>query len=755
MALASIVFVKNPLALAARPEAMPVAPGTRPYDWLKERYPEGCGGPVRHIHNGVEIPEDADDWLERPVMAGECCVLAVAPAGIEVALTTILITALVTAVVSAAVSIGLSLLFPDPTAAAGTTPSVNAQSPVYSVRSRQNLARLGEPVPVVYGNVLMTPDLCAAPYNMFTDGQRAMHVDLLLCLGHGFFAVHEVLVGETETSSMTGAQWIQVTPNDHGGQFGHLGPIAAANGWSPGFIENAYSSLEVGEQRFTNAGDVSGYFRVGRAGVSIGQYLYVNIEWPRGLYQMNDWGDVVTTHVDWNVHVVEADIDGNPVGAEQVFPFTANNGQNVDPLRRTYQINCGRPAAWLVKLQRVTVQFPNGNEFNEFYWRSLTLECGHNQSTAYGAVTLLMVRLKAEQVASTAERLVRVRCTRLLSPMGNPVNPLAPTASPADAFIDIMVNPTYGAGRPLEEVDYNQIALLRTYWLPYEFNGAYTQKTTVWQALTQTVQGVAAAPLPIGGLMSVAQDGLRPARSMMFSEQNIVRGSFKLSYHFEQTGAPDGVEIEYVEPYTWTPAYQRWPLASVSPERMNLFGCSSPQQAAQFARLQWQRRQMLRRLVEFSTELEGLIPHPAERIAVAHTLPRWGVSGYVALVDGLELMLDRVLPWDEVAGPYYMMFRNEHSGASNVVEVVQGWNGPHWVTLTATPWGPEGGWVIGQRQEGTHFTWGDGERVVKDFTLTALAPKGGQGATTVDISGVVYDPDVYFGTLAHLQFPVP
>jgi hypothetical protein len=262
--------------------------------------------------------------------------------------------------------------------------------------------------------------------------------------------------------------------------------------------------------------------------------------------------------------------------------------------------------------------------------------------------------------------------------------------------------------------------------------------------------------LPIGGYMSLAQDGVRPVRSMLFSEQNITRGTFNLSYHFEQTGAADGIEIEYVDKETWAPAYVRYPASSLSPDRMNLFGCSDKLQAQQFARLQWQRRQMLRRLVEFSTELEGLIPYPAERIAVAHSLPRWGVSGIVANVEagGLSIMLDRVLPWDEVAPPWYMAFRDQYSGASAVVEVDRHINGPHWAVLLSQPW-PTNEWIIGQRQEQTQFVWGPGDTVVKDFTLTALAPKGGPGATTVAISGVVYDPDVYVGTLNFLQYPVP
>jgi Putative phage tail protein len=751
VSLAALIFRQNPLA--PRDDiVVALEPGAVPFDWLAAHYPNGCGHKVWHYHNKELIDADSPDYLERPVAAGDVVHLVTFP-GEPISLTTILVTALVTAAVSAAVSIGLSLLFPKPTAPTAATPGAhNAASPAYDVRSRQNIARLGEPVPAVYGRVIMTPDLCASPYAMYQAGTRGMWVDLLMCLGHGEFDIHQIFVGESEADRIEGgaARYIVVPPNVHGGQFGNLNGLALAAGWEGGFVENAYVSQEVGEQRFTYQQDQSGWFRVGRAGIVRGSVLYLLMEWPRGLYQMPDWGDPTGTIVNFNVYVDEADADGAPVpGTRQFFHYPVNGG-SMDPRRDMFAINLGRDAAWLVKVERVTPQYPNGDEMNEFYWRALFLSC-NAPGPAYGNVTLLMVRLFAEQVASSADRLVRVELTRKL-PVQGAGAPLA-TTDPADAFIDVLTNPTYGGRRPLSEVDTDRLATLRNYWGGYQFNAVYAQKTTVWEALTQTVQGVAAAPLPVGGLMSIAQDGIRPVRSMMFTEQNIVKGSFQLAYHFEPTGAPDGVEVEYVDAATWSPAYVRFPASSLAPDRINLFGCSDPVQAAQIARLQWQRRQKLRRLVTFETELEGLIPNPGERIAVAHTLPRWGVSGLVADVafDGVNITLDRALPWGEVAAPFYMMFRDEWSGASAIVQAFPG-SAANQATLASSPWGPGQDWRLSNTQERTHFAWGDGARVVKDFTLTSLAPKGGK---TVAVEGVVYDPAVYDQTLYFLANAVP
>lgn len=755
--LAGLILRKNPL-MPHDYEAYPLVPGERPIDWLQRHHPRGFGAKVWHYHNdellaaptydretGEELTPGHPEYLDRPVAEGDVVQIVVWPG--EFISTTMIITAIVTAIVSAALSIGLSLLFRKPQAPLAAQQDGDAvPSPVYNLRSRQNIARLGEPVPAVYGRVLMTPDLCAQPYSIYEG--RGMYIDQLMCLGHSGFVIHDVIVGETSSDRIenAGLQYIVVPPSLHGGVFGNLNAIAVANGWGGGFLENAVTSLEVGEQRFTAAGDESGWYQVGRAGIVVGSVLYISIEFPRGLFQMPDWGSPTGTVVNFDVYADECDANGDPIpGTRQTFFFSLN-GAEIDPRRDTLTCNLGRNGAWLVKMHRYTAATPNGEEMNEWFWRSLTLACTHLAGTAYGDTWLLMVRLRADEVARSASRLVRVDCTRYL--------PLAgATTNPADAFIDILTNPAYGGRRPLDEIDLAKLAQLRPLWAPYGFNAAYTQRTTVWEALTQCLQGVAAVPLPIDGAMTVAQDGVRPARSMLFTEQNIVKGTFQLQYHFEETGAADGVEIEYVNPDTWSPEYVRFPPDSDSPERINLFGCSNAGQAWEIARLQWQRRQRLRRLVTFQTEMEGLIPMPGERIAVAHTLPRWGVSGLVASVaaDGVNITLDRPLPWDEVDPPWYMMFRDQYSGASAIVQAFPG-SSTAQAVLSGSPWGPGQDWMLGPTQERTHFTWGDGERVIKDFTLTIAAPKS---TAVVEITGVVYDENVYFGSLPFLSSPVP
>jgi hypothetical protein len=735
---AALIFVKNPLMPRER-EVWELLAGERPIDWLLKHHPGGCGGKVWHYHNDTLIDAEADDYLERAPGAGDVVTLAVWPA-LPAAIGSIIITSLVTAAVGAAVSLGLALLFPKPKAPEAATPDItNQASPVYSVRSRGNLARLGEPVPVVYGLVLQTPDHAMQPHAWYEGSDQFL--DQLFVISQGEVDVLEVLVGDTPADLIgSGAVTYDVVPPAQ-----HLQAPGNISLGATAFRENVVTCNEV-QGIELNDPNSYGFFRLSVTGQT-GRFLEMDLTWRAGLFFQASFGGNISPHTStFEFDIQEVDANGDLV-AGTMMTFEENvTDQTRDPIRRTFTYDMGRSAMWAVRLTRIS---PQSDEATAgFTWDRAKLRADL-AAPLYGNTTLLAVRFKATAGLSDGDSPVRVRCRRRLPAMGSgsPV----PTASPADALIDIYTNTTYGARRPLSEVDLATLGPLRTYWAGYEFNAVYTQRTTVWDALSQAVQGVAAAPLPVLGAMSVAQDGRRPVRSMLWTEQNIVKGSFQLKYEFEQTGAADGIEIEYVKPDSFAPAYVRYPTTSVSPDRMNLFGCTNATQAAEFARLQWQRRQKLRRLVNFSTELEGLIPQPGERIAVAHTLPRWGVNGLVGEADGLVVTLDRDLPWDEVPPPHYMLFRDEYSGASGLVQVTEG-SAPHQAVLASSPWGPGQDWRTEPTQERTHFSWGDGLRVIKDFTLTAISPKGG---AVVAITGVVYDETVYDGTLDFLDDPVP
>ena len=734
-----LVLLKNPLNPRER-EAHDLVLGARVIDWLQEHYPDGCGGALRFFVNGGERPLDDLDYAAR---VDDVIALVICPAGLEP-----LWVSLIVSVVMTAASIGLSFLLAKPQAPAFSQVDQAQPSPVYSIRANQNQTRLGEPVSVAYGKVLHTPDYAAQPYQFYAGNEQ--YTDCLFCLGMGEYDVSQVLIGSSDVDALGGAvQWRKVAPGEHLQAPGNLGFLSD-------FYENMITVAEVENLSFNDHAQTAGPFRISKTNVR-GRYIFIDQVYPNGVYGFGGGPPPGMTPivVGFTIEVYRCGLDGS-IGA--LF-FTTDISQTLNsgpqPFRQTFSFDMGELGTWAVKLI-------NGNYFNydqrstNWNWVGLRMIAEMPTTPIYGNSTLLCVRIQSTRgIASDSSQMIKVRMSRKLPPLGS--GALAPTSSPADVVCDIMTNVDYGAQRPLAEVDVARLASLKPWWATpyaYGFNCVYTGRSTVWEALTQCLVPFAASPLPVGGLMSVAQDGLKPARSMLFSEQNIAQDSFKLSYSFDAVGAPDGIEIDYRDPQTFSPLYARVPSSAINPDKVSVFGITDATHATQLATLMWQRRGGNRRAVAFDTELEGMIPLPGDRAGVQHTLPRWGQSGFVVGVadDLTTITLDRQVKWDDVTGPYYMAFRSEDGGVSNVVEVARGPTDDV-ALLLADPWaGLDAGWALTLTQEITHFTWGDATHVIKDFILTTLSP---QGDGKVSVTGVYYDTAVYSGTLAFLANPVP
>ena len=727
-----------------RCERAELAPGVRAIDWLQEHYPDGFGVPIRFRINGEQL--DCYE-LDRELAPDDLVTIDASPGWAAIGI------AILTSIIVSALTLAITLLFMKKPSAPGFAASNNQDnrmpSTVYDIRVQANAARLGEPIPVAYGSVLTTPDYAMQPHRWY-EGNRDVYVDLLFVLTAGECDVHQVLIGDTPIASFLpgDASYAIIPPWQHGNSPGRLG-------FHSNFYENVITCPEVAGQEFAQPGQQAGWFRLSKTGQT-GRYIQIDLEWPGGLWRENTWGGggITGWYVDWIVSVMPTDENGNLLGGARNFYFHEETFIDNDPLRKSYDIDMGGSGYWAVALQRTSSIGP-GTTMDRFIWTGLKLYADNRSPLWYGPVTLMAVRLKGSGSIADSQQQIRVRLTRKLNRLDGP---FLATASPADAFLDIYTSTHYGARRPRSEVDIGKLQAMWTLWQGYEFSCVYTSQTTVWEALTQSVQGMAAAPVPIGSYLSVAQDGIKPARSMLFTEQNIARDTFQIHYEFDKVGANDGVEIEFRDRANFAPAYARVPPWSVDPEKIMLFGCVDPGHAYQFAQLTWNRRLNQRQVIDFETELEGLIPALGERVAVSHTLPYWGVSGFVAGVEGAGtpmVTLDRPLPWDEIAGPYIIAFRDPQGRPTEAVPVSPYGAGFNQVTLGRWPLTADGApmdFHVGDTQEQTHFVWGNSATMVRDFVLTEIAPRGG---VRVAIGGLIYNPNIFAGTLSFLAGPVP
>lgn len=777
-------------------------------DWLFAHYPAGFGRPITIHLNGAPLPIEDSDIALAP---GDLVHVLVGPGGPGVG--ALIVKALVTAAISAVASIAFNLIFKPKRPNAQETP---AADPIYSITGAQNAARLGEPVPVLYGSVVTVPDFASQPYTFFFDNNQFL--DQLLVVGQGEYVLDDILIGETPVSALQSdaVTYFLIGPDQHNQTMGNIRALT-------GIMENVVSSAEVADQEVTGSptGDIvtqtgdfnfrdptrieqvtvpppagyplvevsgteenNGYYTVAGydAGTStlltvestitdedttgakltfykseeqrvvgpfitskpgqIGDQIMVDFVWPGGLYALDDKGRFVGLGVEFNVEFQQVDDDGAPIGPWQIWPISHSDDTNT-PRRVTWTIDVA-PGRYRVRVRRMTPPSSAADEVNNFTWTSLKFRLVDTVGPVYGPVTILAMRIRATNgIASNASSRIRASVTRKLPRLGS--GPALVSNSPADAFCDIYSNTTYGAKRPLSELDLTEIARIEASWLGLaQFNGAFAQRSTIWEALNISVQTANAAPLPIGQIMSIVQEGVKANRRQFFSDANMTKGSLSIGYSFDKPGDPDGVRIEYRDPVTWNSLYVTYPAGAVDPDLVQLFGCTDGVQAAQFARLLWNKRKGLRKTAHFETELEGLLARLGDRIAISADLPRWGMSGVVVGYSGSTLWLDKPPDW-EGAG-HFIMLRDQYGTPSEALPVTPG---PEPVTVVLP--GPAPFPLFGTgMQEPTHYAFGNAVRLVRDFTVQQIAPSGG---ALVSVEALTYDPAAFADTLPWLEVP--
>ena len=763
--MAGIVLLRNPLTPHTR-EMFPLAPGTAVIDWLQAEHPQGFGMPIRFYLNGEE--KDLDD-LDHKLGEDDVAVIAVMPAE-PVSLTTLAVGFLISAALSAATYFAMQAFMPKEKAGKDAEDIT-----IYDVSTDQNAARLGEPIPVVYGQVITSPDYVMQPWTWFEWSQGnydayyngIQYLNMLLCVGQGNVDVNAVYLGDTGSNTPDAGvvSWRAFKPAEHRSS---PGVIAAAMGGY--YYENVITSPEVGNQEFINSGDSAGYFATCKPG-QIGQEITLDIIWPGGLYDVDGGssaGDLVGRDCQFTAYYQELDANDNRIGPEYSTTIWASTSAGVSvtgpwgaaittttvsarnrtaiasPLRRTYRIYAPKGARWAVKIVRNSNPPNARGGTDRFVWAALRIFAWFPAATAYGNVTLLAVRVKASQgLGPDAAVRLRAKITRRLAPpSGGAENP---TALAMDAFADAYTNTVYGASRPRTELDLTTINAVRSKWAAYQFNHVFRERTTVWEALRTITIPFGGEPLPLGSTMSIAADGIKTVRTALFTDANIVSGTMTVSYEFAKDGDPYGVEIEYLDPIDFKAVYAQYPAGlPILYEKYSLPGCTNATHAAQYARYIWNKNQMQRKRVTFDTELEGLLLQMGDRIGIAHDGVKWGDGGQVIGVSGNTLTVDHDLDW--TGGTKQIILRATDGSVSNQITVTRGAKDNKVVLPSAPPFNIN----VENGYDYTTFAFGSSSTIVRDFMVTAVRPSS---ETTVTVEAVNYDAGVYAGAMSYMLSP--
>lgn len=497
-------------------------------------------------------------------------------------------------VAAAAVSVGGGILIntfvPTPKASLNRmTTSSLTQSPTYSLQAQGNQARLGNPIPVIYGRHLIYPDFASQPYYKYANNEQ--YVYQLHCIGQGEYNVEQIRIEDTPISSFEEITYQIIPPG----------------GKNTLFEEDVVTSNEVAGQELLKD-TICGPFVLNPT-ESVINKIEIDVAFQRGCYYANDNGTMANKTIQWRIDARRIDDEDKALGDWVTLgteSITSNN-HNAMYQTYTYSVTTGR---YEVRATRLDAKDTSSRAGHEIRWGSAK---GYIVSDKdYGNVTLLAITMRAtDNLSQRSSRMVNCIVTRKLptwSPTSGWSSPVA-TRSVAWVLADIL-RASYGAGLADKSIDLQALYNLDQTWNSRgdTFNGVFDSKLTVYEALSRTARVGRAIPFIQGGIVRFVRDEPKNIPVALFGPRNIVKNSLSIQYVMPSEDTADSVCVQYFSEKTWKTSEVVGSFEGSSSDKtatVELFGCTNKEQALREAVYMALANRYRRRIVTFTTELEG------------------------------------------------------------------------------------------------------------------------------------------------------
>ncbi|WP_419798703.1 MAG: host specificity factor TipJ family phage tail protein [Terasakiella sp.] len=617
-----------------------------------------------------------------------------------------------------------------PSLSFGSVGAPPAPSPTYSLSAQGNEARLGQPIPVLYGRHLIYPDLATQPYQEFVNNEQ--YLFQLHVIGQGEFDLEQVRIEDTPIASFEEVETEIVGPG---------GSVTL-------FETDVVTAPEVAGQELRSTGDGGdwvGPFTANPAETKAG-HIGIDVVFARGLYYANDSGGLDTRSAQWEVQARTIDDEGLPTGGWASLGTESYTASTNSVLRLSYKyvVSSGRYEVRMIRLDTIDTSSRAGHELRWGAVRSYL-----EGTPDFGNVTLLAVKMRAtDNLSQRSSRMINCVVTRKLSiwtPETGWSSP-EPTRSIAWSFADAC-RASYGAGLAETRMDLQALTALDQAWTERgdTFDGVFDSTMTVWEALIRIARCGRAVPVLQGGVVRLFRDAQQTLPVAMFSPRNIVKGSFKIQYIMPGDDTADAVTVEFFNSRTWNPDEVTSSLpdsAAEKPAKVMLFGCTNEPQAKREGLYMAADNRYRRKLVSWQTELDGLIPTYGDLVAVTHDMPRWGQGGEVVSWDPETSILEvsEPLEWSNGDDHYIALRRRDGSPAGPFKVQANGDDMRSLRILDALDFVP----YTGTAEERSHFAFGPGEAWSAKARVIAVRPRGEQ----VEITAVGEDVRVHEADLA-------
>jgi len=607
----------------------------------------------------------------------------------------------------------------------GSIGSPPSPSPTYSLQAQGNQARLGQPIPVIYGRHLIYPDLAAEPWYEYAGNEQYLHQ--LHVIGQGSYAIEAIRIEDTDIGNFAEVQYEIVEP---GGAVTLFDPGVTTAPEVAGQELKAPNELGSGESGWI------GPF-VSASAETTATHLGIDIVFARGLYYANDAGGMDSRSASWVVEARAIDDDGSAVGDWLQLAAECHTAATNTAIRLSYRYAV-TPGRYEVRLRRTDDKDISSRAGHEIRWGGLMAWL--QDEPAYGSVTLLAIRMRAtDNLSQRASRLINCIVTRRLPVWtGDAWSAPQATRSVAWAFADAC-RAEYGAELADSRIDVAGLLDLDVIWDSRgdHFDGVFDTSMTVWEALTRIARCGRAVPIQQGGVVRVIRDSPQSLPVALFGPRNIAKGSFRIRYVMPGEETADAVTVEYFSARTWRPDEVTAKLpdsAEEKPARLQLTGCTDKDHAGREGLYMAAANRYRRKLITFQTELEGMIPTYGDLIAVVHDMPQWGQGGEIVDWDGVTLVTSEPLEW--AAGETHAIaLRRPDGSIAGPYPVIPGDGDDE--ALPQAPLDLEP--YVGGEAERTHYAFGPSEAWSLFARVLSIRPRGER----VEIAAVGEDDAVH------------
>lgn len=638
---------------------------------------------------------------------------------------------IVKAVIGLALTTLISFLIPAPKPSSQTFGGAQAASPTYTLQAQGNTARIGQPIPALYGRHQIFPDFVSLPYQRFENNEQYLHY--LLCIGLGEYDLETPRIGETPADRFAEVTWHKIEPG---------APVPAG-------IADArmLTSSEVGEAALNGAEATppspwKGPFACNPPGTAI-DTVEVDFAAPRGLYYAEDDGSLTARGFTLEFQFQRISDTGVPADDWQSYGFTRSEATTT-PQRWTERIALPYAGRWQGRARRTDTKDTSSRAGHETVWFGLRGVL--TAERRFPGITVLAMKLRASgQLTDLQTRNINVVATRRLRTLGEDgamTASLAPSRSTADALAD-MALADYGGRLPAARVDLASLYAGKADWdsRGWTFDAVFDTSRPLYEALTMCARTVRAVPVVQGGKLRLVRDEPATVPVAMYTGRNILRNSFEIEYLLSTEETADSVTGEYMDPLSWKPREVTVALpgsAAQNPARVSLFGMTNRQQVRWVLWYLANVNRYRRRLVSWRTELEGLAALYGDPVRLAHDLPAWGQSAEaVAFDDGTRtLRVSERLTWTEGVAHYIALRKRDGTMAGPFAATAAG-DDARLLTIGDGELPPID--VAGDRER-THVAFGKGEDWAARLKIVAMRPRAG---LVIELAAVDDDPRVY------------